>query len=510
MRRSSACVSPDPAENRPNPDRGADVSESGERTARSPVTTSSMATFSAVRTTGIYCRPGCGARPRAENIVTFELAAAAEAAGYRACLKCRPYRTAGTVTASAPELVCRAVQQIIAGALDEGSEPALGHSLGVSARHLRRLFNEHLGVTPSQLASSRRAHFARRLLDDSDLTITQVALASGFGSVRQFNRAMRDVFRAAPRDLRERRRRDDRLVADGGLTLRVPFEPPHDWDATLRFLAQGAIPGVESVHDGCYRRTIVLDGNPGLLELRAGGPDHLLLDAHLPYWEGLIHLVERTTRMVGIDTDITAGEALLASDDVLGSLVRRQAGIRIPGAWGPFEMGLHAVISQELDPVSTRATLAAIVRSHGTHVPGLQYGLKYAFPSAATLADTDLAACRLPVAVTALVKGFAYAVATNAVQLDSAASLDELVAALIAIAGVDASTAQMIALRLGHHDAFPHADPHLLSALRLIGEPTGSVDDAAERWRPCRALAAAHLVAHGMLLAPRGDIIHVT
>lgn len=471
------------------------VAGSGERTVRSTARTSSMATFSAVRTTGIYCRPGCGARPRAENVVTFELAAAAEAAGYRACLKCRPYRMAGAVTASAPELVCRAVQQILSGALDEDSETALGHSLGVSARHLRRLFNEHLGVTPSQLASSRRAHFARRLLDDSDLTITQVALASGFGSVRQFNRAMRDVFRASPRDLRERRRRHDRLVADGGLTLRVPFEAPYDWDATLRFLGHRAIPGVESIADGCYRRTIVLDGNPGLLELEAGGPDHLLLRTHLPYWEGLIHLVERTTRMLGIDTDIAAGEALLASDRLLGPLVRRQPGIRIPGAWGPFEMGVHAVISQELDPVSTCAALAVIVRSHGTHVPGLPYGLKYAFPSAATLADTSLVACQLPVALTAAIKEFAHAVATNAVQLDPAASLDELVSSLTAIPAVDASAAQTIALRLGHHDAFPYADPHVLSALRLIGAPAGSVDDAAEQWRPWRALAAAHLAA---------------
>ncbi len=310
-----------------------------------------MTTFSAVRTTGIYCRPGCGARPRAENVVTFELAAAAEAAGYRACLKCRPYRLAGAVSASAPELVCRAVQQILAGALDEDTETALGHHLGVSARHLRRLFNEHLGVTPTQLAYSRRAHFARRLLDDSDLTITQVALASGFGSVRHFNRAMRDVFRSSPRDLRERRRRHDRLVTDGGLTLRIPFEPPYDWDATLRFLAERAIPGVESVDGGSYRRTIVLDGDPGLLELEAGGPDHLLLHTHLPYWEGLIHVVERTTRMLGIDIDTAAGEALLATDHLLGPLVTRQAGVRVPGAWGPFEMGVHAVISQELDPV---------------------------------------------------------------------------------------------------------------------------------------------------------------
>lgn len=462
-----------------------------------------MTTFSAVRTTGIYCRPGCGARPRAENVVTFELAAAAEAAGYRACLKCRPYRLAGAVSASAPELVCRAVQQIIAGALDEDTETALGHHLGVSARHLRRLFKQHLGVTPTQLAYSRRAHFARRLLDDSDLTITQVALASGFGSVRHFNRAMRDVFRSSPRDLRERRRRHDRLVTDGGLTLRMPFEPPYDWEATLRFLAQRAIPGVESVDGGGYRRTIVLDGDPGLLEVEAGGPDHLLLRSHLPYWEGLIHVVEHTTRMLGIDTDTSAGEALLATDQLLGPLVRRQAGVRIPGAWGSFEMAVHAIIGQELDPVSTRDALAAIVRSHGTHIPGLPHGLKYAFPSDATLADANLGACQLPIAISSTVSKFAAAVATNAVQLDTAASLDELVSSLTMIPAVNASTAQMIALRLGHHDAFPYADRQVRTALQLIGAPSGPVEAMAERWRPWRALAAAHLTASASL--PRLD-----
>ena len=207
-----------------------------------------MTTYSAVRTTGIYCRPGCGAKPFAENVRTFELAAAAEAAGYRACLRCRPYRVAGTVADEAPELVCRAVQLIINGVLDDADEAALGARLGVSARHLRRMFNDHLGVTPDQFARSRRAHFARRLLDDSDLTIAEVAFASGFGSLRQFNRAIREVFRSTPRELRQRRRRrTDRLVADGGLLLRMPFTPPYDWDAMAGLPGPTAVPGVESV-----------------------------------------------------------------------------------------------------------------------------------------------------------------------------------------------------------------------------------------------------------------------
>ena len=163
-----------------------------------------MTTYSAVVTTGIYCRPGCGARPLACNVRTFDHPAAAEAAGFRACHRCRPYRAAlAGVPASAPELVCEAVQQIINGALDDGgTEAALAARVGVSARHLRRLFLQHLGATPDQLARSRRAHFARRLLDDTDLTVIDIAFASGFGSLRQFNRTMQEVFRASPTDLR--------------------------------------------------------------------------------------------------------------------------------------------------------------------------------------------------------------------------------------------------------------------------------------------------------------------
>ena len=157
-----------------------------------------MTTYSAVVTTGIYCRPGCGAKPLAENVRTFELAASAEAAGFRACLRCRPYRVASPIAPGAPEFICRAVQLIIDGVLDTGTEASLGARLAVSPRHLRRIFTGHLGLTPDQLARSRRAHFARRLLDDTDMAVGDVAFAAGFTSLRQFNRQMREVFRAAP------------------------------------------------------------------------------------------------------------------------------------------------------------------------------------------------------------------------------------------------------------------------------------------------------------------------
>ncbi|MFI6595524.1 helix-turn-helix domain-containing protein [Nonomuraea sp. NPDC050536] len=331
-----------------------------------------MTMFSAVVTTGIYCRPGCGARPLAENVRTFEMAAAAEAAGFRACLRCRPYRVASPVGADAPELVCQAVQLIIGGVLDEGNEAALGERLAVSPRHLRRLFRDHLGVTPDQLARSRRAHFARRMLDDTELSVADVAFASGFGSLRQFNREMREVFCASPRELRGRRRRSDRLAADGGLAMRLPVQQPFDWDKVVAGLAEGAVPGVESVEGRVYRRTIGLDGGPGMLEVHAGGEDHLVLRAHLPYWEGLIHVVERVGLMLGVDG---------------------QGG---PVSWGPFEGTVRAVLSADGGSTWAREQLGAIARNFGQPVPGLTHGLTHLFPSAEALASADLVAAGLP------------------------------------------------------------------------------------------------------------------
>ncbi len=236
----------------------------------------------AVTTTGIYCVPSCSARPHPGNVVRYGSPAAAEAAGFRACMRCRPYRSAPT-TMTGPEVVCRAVHLIAEGALDGGTEDDLARRLGVSARHLRRLFAEHVGTTPDRLARSNRTHFARRLLDDTDLTVTDIAWASGFGSLRQLNRACQEIFRASPSELRARRRKSDRLVADGGLVLRVPFTGPLDWDRMLGYFERRAIAGVEHVADDTYRRTITVDGDPGVIEITRGGADHLVLRVHLPH-----------------------------------------------------------------------------------------------------------------------------------------------------------------------------------------------------------------------------------
>ena len=273
--------------------------------------------------------------------------------------------------------MCRAVHLIGDGALDARTEADLGARLGVSARHLRRLFAEHVGTTPDQLARSRRAHFARRLLDDTDLTVTDIAWASGFGSLRQLNRACQAIFRASPSELRARRRRGDRLVADGGLVLRLPFRGPLDWDALLGYFRLRAIAGVEHVADDTYRRTITVDGDPGVLELSHGGDDHLVLRAHLPHVHGLIHVVaagpaDLRPRPRPDHGQRAASRAMPCSP----RSVRARPGLRVPGTWDAFETGVRAIVGQQVSVAGASTVTARIVARVGRPVPGLDaFGL---------------------------------------------------------------------------------------------------------------------------------------
>ena len=321
-----------------------------------------------VVTTGIYClADGCSGRPLPSNTRRFDTAVAAEASGLRSCHLCRPYRQEPLSTWVGTELICRAVRLILDGALHGANESELAAELGVSARHLRRRFLEEVGTTPVQLARSSRAHFARRLLDDTDLSITEIAFAAGFGSVRQFNRTMQEIFREPPRRLRQRRRSRDRLVADGGLPLRLPVEKPIEFERLLAELEQRAIPGVEAVQGDVYRRIIEVDGAPGVLEILPGEHDYLLARLHLPHWEGLIHLSRRARRIFRLDE----WEAVDA-----------------PGAWDAFEVGVASILQRT---GHLRHTLQALVSELGTAVPGLgEWDLTHMFPGPDAIADADL------------------------------------------------------------------------------------------------------------------------
>jgi AraC family transcriptional regulator of adaptative response / DNA-3-methyladenine glycosylase II len=440
--------------------------------------------IAAVVTTGIYCCPGCGARPLARNVLSFTMPAAAEAAGFRACLRCRPYRIPQRGPAGAPDLVCRAVSLILDGALDGASEDALGRRLGVSARHLRRLFDEHLGVTPDGLARSARAHFARRLLDETDLTVTEVAFATGFGSLRQFNRAFLETFRATPTALRAKRRKSDRLVADGGLALRLQFEGPLDWQAMLIGLAETAVPGVEGVEGETYRRTVEVNGEVGVLELLPGGPDHMVLRAHLPHWEELIHLVARARHIASLDMDLDGPARHLGADPIVGPLLRRGPGVRPPGTWDGYEIGLGAIVARYAGP-RAMAVQHALVSRFGRPVHGLAaLGLTHAFPSPRTIVGADLGPLDLPPAAMRAMRVFAAAVASGSLKLDRSLRLEQLVRAIEALEAVPPPVAEVVAYRLGEPDAAPSDG---------LGR-----GDAWERWRPWRALATTHV-----RLAPR-------
>jgi AraC family transcriptional regulator, regulatory protein of adaptative response / DNA-3-methyladenine glycosylase II len=391
-------------------------------------------------------------------------------------------------------LVCRAVRLILDGALDRSSEAELGARLGVSPRHLRRLFNAHLGVTSDGLARSTRVHFARRLLDDTDLTITKVAFAAGFGSLRQFNRACREVFRESPRMLRDRRRATDRLVADGGLLLRLPFHGPLDWEAMVAYFAVRALPGVEYVSGNTYRRTIVIGDEPAVLELYPGSDEHLMLRAHLPHWEELVHVVQRARGIASLDFDLDEPVRHLAQDATIGPLLRARPGLRPPGTWDPFETGVRAIIGRQGTFAQGNTIAGRLVERFGTPVFGLErLGLTHTFPSPATLAGADLNGLGLTPSRADGIRSFAQAVAEDAVRLDRSVSLDQLTSSITELGGLGSETAHYVALRLGEPDAFPRRAPYAAAAL----------GELVERWRPWRALAATHLwLADGQQQAP--------
>jgi AraC family transcriptional regulator, regulatory protein of adaptative response / DNA-3-methyladenine glycosylase II len=393
-----------------------------------------VGSYVGVVTTGIYCCPGeCSGRPRAHNRRWFDSPAAAEAAGYRACHLCRPYRTQAGWWLEAPELVCRALHLVLDGALDGGgTEVTLASRVGVSPRHLRRLFLEHVGVTPGQLARSARAHFARRLLDDTDLGVGEIAYLAAFGSVRQFNTVMRDTFRATPTELRSRRRRADRLVADGGLAVRLPFQPPLAFTEMLGDLRSSAIPGVETVGTDRYLRTIDIAGDTALLEIGPAMKNHLFARFHLPHWEGLLHLVQRARRIFDLDTDPTADGAQ-----------------RRIGTWEPFEIAVAEAV-RTLVPVAADDVLGGLVEQHGTPVNGLgHHGLTHRFPRPDQLDHTALARSVMPTHVTAAVGEIAHAVASGGLVLDRSVPHAELIETFARFGRWGGPVGEAVARRLG-------------------------------------------------------------
>ena len=455
--------------------------------------------FIGVRTTGIYCRPVCPARPpKLENITFYACAAAAEAAGFRACKRCRPETAPGTPAwVGSSAVVARALRLIGAGALDDedgGGVDALAARLGVGERQLRRLFEQHLGAAPGAVARAQRLHFARALLDDTALPMSEIAFAAGYRSVRQFNHAMRASFGSAPRALR--RACPSAARAADGLSIRLPYRPPFDWRELLAFLAARATPGVEAVRDGVYRRTLRVGAAAGWVEI-AAVPGSAALCVRLRPADGAAALavVEAARRLADLGADPHAIGAHLRADGVLRPLVAARPGLRVPGAWDPFELAVRAVVGQQVTVRGATTLIGRVVARCGVRVD-LADDLTHLFPTPVAVATADLAGIGMPGARVAALQALAAAVAEGRVQLDAARGLDDVVARLTALPGIGAWTAQYIAMRgLGEPDAFPHGDLGLRAAFGNGAGPVTAalLERAAEAWRPWRAYAAMHL-----------------
>ena len=471
--------------------------------------------FVAVRTTGIYCRPICPApKPRMRNCWFVPTAAAAEQAGFRPCLRCRPETSPGTPAWSGTAAtISRALRLIAEGALDVGGADDLADRLGVGARHLRRLFVEHLGAPPIAIAQTQRMHLAKRLIDETDMAMHEVALASGFSSVRRFNDAVVKAYGTPPRGLRRRAAPETTLSPAAGITMRLAFRPPYQWAALMRFLAPRATPGVEAVSSARYRRTLAFGGAVGLVDVRPAPRDHhLIVHMRLSRSVQLTPLVERLRRMFDLGADPAAVDQWLRRDSLLAPCVRDLPGLRVPGAWDGFELAVRAILGQQVSVKGATTLAARLVERFGEPLPlSLSPSPSAAgdrepwrlFPPPKRLADADLASIGIPRSRAETISTLAAEMTSGDPVLDAARGLDDTVNRLCAIPGIGPWTAHYIAMRaLGEPDAFPASDLGLLRAAARSGQRlrSGELARRAEAWRPWRAYGAMHLWMSGTAL----------
>ncbi len=451
--------------------------------------------FIAVKTTGIYCRPVCPApSPKKTNIRYYATAAAAAEAGFRPCLRCRPEAAPGTPAwLGTSAVVRRALRLIQDGALDELSVDELAAKTGIGPRHLHRLFIQHVGASPLAVAQTRRLHFAKRLLDETRLPITEIALASGFGSLRRFNDAFQKTYRRAPRDLRRKKHDKD---SNGGdeVVMKLAYRPPYDWPQVRDFLATRAIPGIERVDDRGYARTFATDHGHALVSVRPlPGANALELRVSGAAPANLFRISAAARRMFDLAADPVRIAAAFRSDPLLAPLAKQRPGLRIPGAWDPFECAVRAVLGQQVSVAAARTLAARLVQRTGRSIDGSD-GLTHLFPSPAALAAANLDGLGITGARIAALHTLAQATADG--SLDFSDSVDDVVQSIAALPGFGEWTAQYIALRaLGEPDAFPTGDL-VLRRLAAGNEPpltTRALQQRAESWRPWRGYAVMHL-----------------
>ena len=391
----------------------------------------------------------------------------------------------------------RALRLIEEGALDETGISHLAERLGMGERHLRRLFQKHVGASPLSLARTRRAHFARRLIEESSLPLATIALSSGFGSIRTFNAAMREAFGAPPNHFR---RGIEANADERPLRLRLPFKPPLNWAGMLQFLRPRLVPGVEVIGEDRYQRTISVADWTGTLAVRAALDEPCLwLELPVPPPRALMPIVARVSRMFDLGADLGQIEEQLAADAELAALIGRRAGLRVPGCWDPFELGVRAILGQQVFVGAASTLTGRLVDLLGTPLQLKSPGLRAIFPSPQTVASADLSNLGIPLKRCEAIRAFASAVRDGLIRLDGARPASEVTAALQELPGVGSWTAEYIALRGLHEpDAFPASDLGIRRRLSRGGPvDLTHVLRRAEAWRPWRAYAAIPLWMDG-------------
>ena len=460
--------------------------------------------FVGVTSTGIYCRPVCPARtPKLENCKFFGSAAAAQDAGFRPCLRCRP-ETAPDFASwrGTSNTVSRALALIAEGALDgerDGVEK-LAERLGLGGRQLRRLFLQHLGASPISVAQTRRVLFAKQLIHETQMPMTEIAMAAGFSSLRRFNETFLNMFRRPPSALRRKStaRREEKEVV-----LRLRYRPPYDWNCMLDFLRARAIAGVEIVQDGRYLRTVEVDGKMGSIEVsHLPERQSLAVSIRFPDVRLLPAIVARVRRLFDLGADIETIDNHLSSDPVLAPLVAKRPGLRAPGGWDGFEIAVRAVLGQQISVVAARRLAGQLVALHGRVVPKpflIHPDLSHVFPTAKQLASASSIGLAMPGARLTALKAISEATLADPNLFRALSSVEEAVTRLRAIRGIGEWTAQYIALRaIRETDAFPATDLGLLRSVASMDGKKGtsaSLLSRAESWRPWRAYAAQHLWA---------------
>jgi AraC family transcriptional regulator of adaptative response / DNA-3-methyladenine glycosylase II len=452
--------------------------------------------FTAVQTTGIYCRPICPARtPARRNVVFYPSAAAAESAGFRACRRCRPDAAPGTPEWNGTSaVVSRGLRLISSGALDAQGVPELAARLGVGERHLTRLFVEQIGTTPGAVARTRRAHFARKLIDQTSLPMTEVALASGFRSVRRFNAAFRESFALSPSALR----RDRQAGADGAsIELQLSYRAPFDWRHLLAFLAVRAIPGREQVRDGVYRRIFEQDGRPGWIEVTHDAKNEVLrLRVEPARTRCLPWIVDRTRRLLDLDADPLAIAAGLSRERRMKALCRRRPGLRVPGAWDGFELAIRAILGQQVSVKGATTLSGRLVARFGAPIEDpLHAGLDRAFPSPEVLARANLETIGMPARRADAIRIVSAAVADGQLALNDTDDPEAARESMMALPGIGPWTTEYVLMRaLAQPDAFPASDLGLRAAIDDDNRPGArALEEMSQAWRPWRAYAAMHL-----------------